>query len=67
MRISPVSAMILSCIAIAAARSVPLLSFTPRGWFPIKDPYLLEDGFKITGTLFWLAYFSLLAGSALRK
>jgi hypothetical protein len=35
-----------------------------RGWFPIDSPYLLEDGAKIAGVIFWLAYFTRTAKDA---
>ena len=44
--------------------SVGIDMLDSRGWFPIDSPYLLEDGAKIAGVIFWLAYFTQTAKDA---
>lgn len=58
----------LLIIALAGlALSVGIDVLDSRGWFPVEGRYLLEEGFKIAGVLFWLAYVAMLAGTALRE
>jgi hypothetical protein len=47
--------LVLAFIFLGASLGIDVLD--SRGWFPIDDPYLLEDGAKIAGVIFWLAYF----------
>ncbi len=62
------SAQPLLILALAGlGLSVGIDVLDSRGCFPVEDPYLLEDGFKVTGALFWLAYFAMLAGTSLRE
>ena len=54
--------LVLAFFFLGASVGIDVLD--SRGWFPIDNPYLLEDGAKITGVIFWLAYFTQTARAA---
>jgi hypothetical protein len=56
---------IIALAGLALSAGIDILD--SRDWFPVEDPYLLEEGFKIAGVLFWLAYVAMLARTALRE
>lgn len=57
---------LLFMVALAAmGLSVGVDVLDSRGWFPLPDPYLLEDSLKIIGVVFWLGFLVVLATAVL--